>query len=81
MGRKRKKIFRTPEERAAWEAHYQERKGELKRLIERGKTEVTKGMAPEEREAYEELHRDTGRALQYYIECGKAELEAKRKSA
>jgi hypothetical protein len=81
MGRKRKKIFRTPEERAAWEAHYQERQRELRRLIDRGKAEVTKGMTPEEREAYEELHRDSGRALQHYIERGKAELEAKRKSA
>jgi hypothetical protein len=77
MGRKRKKIFRTPKERAAWEAHYQERQ----RPIERGKAEVTTGMAPEERDAYEELHRDPGRALQYYIERGKAELEGKRKSA
>lgn len=82
MGKKRKKkIFSSPEERAAWEAHYEERQRELKRLIERAKAEVTRGMTPEEREAWEELHRDSGRALQYYIERGEAELEAKRKSA
>jgi hypothetical protein len=81
MGKKRKRIFRSPEERAAWEAHYQERQRELKRLIERAKAEVTRGMTSEQRDAYEKLHRDTGRALEHYIERGKAELEARRKSA
>jgi hypothetical protein len=81
MGKKRKRIFRTPEERAAWEAHYQERQRELERLIERAKAEATRDMTPDQREAFEELHRDPGRALEYYIERGKAELEAKRKSA
>jgi hypothetical protein len=81
MGKKRKRIFRTPDERDAWEADYQERQRELKRLIERAKAEVTKGMTRDQRAAYEELHRDSGRALEYYIKRGKAELEARRKSA
>jgi uncharacterized small protein (DUF1192 family) len=81
VGKKRKRIFRSPEERAAWEASHEDRQRELREHIERIKAQVTKGMTPEERGAYEELHRDSGRALQYYIERGKAELEAKRKSA
>jgi uncharacterized small protein (DUF1192 family) len=81
MGKKRKRIFSSPEERAAWEAGYEERQRELQRLIERAKAELTRGMTREEREAWEELHRDSDRALQHYIERGKAELEAKRKSA
>ena len=82
MARKRKKrIFSSPEERAAWEATFEERQRELRRLIDRAKAEVTKGMTPEEREAWEELHQDSGRALQHHIERIKAELAAKRKSA
>jgi AmiR/NasT family two-component response regulator len=77
MGKKR--IFSSPED-AAWEAGYEERQRELRRLIERAKAELTRDMTVEEREAYEELHRDSGRALRYYIDRAKAE-EAKRKSA
>jgi hypothetical protein len=81
MGKKGKKIFNSPEERAAWEAGYEERQGELQRLIARAKAELTRDMTVEEREAWEELHQDSGRAFQYYIERSKAELEARRKLA
>jgi hypothetical protein len=82
MGKRRKrKIFSSPEERAAWEAAFEERQRELRGHIERIKAEVTKGMTAQEREAYEELHRDSGRALRYYIDRAKAEQEERRKSA
>ena len=82
MGKKRKKrIFRSPEERAAWEAAYEERTRELEGHIDRIRTEVTAAMTPAEREAWEERHRDAGRALEYYIDRAKAEQEARRKSA
>ena len=40
MKRKRKRIFQTPEERAAWEARGEQIQRELTRLIERGKAEL-----------------------------------------
>jgi hypothetical protein len=78
---KRKRIFISPEERAAWEARSQETLRRLNDHIERITAEVTRGMTPKERAAWQELHRDNDRALQFYLERGQTELEAKRKSA
>jgi hypothetical protein len=40
MAKKKRKIFRTPEERAAWEARHQERMRELRFYMDRIKAEL-----------------------------------------
>lgn len=46
MKRKKRKIFRTPEERAAWDARFEARQRELKAHIERITAELAAKRKP-----------------------------------
>jgi hypothetical protein len=64
MKRKKRKIFRTPEERAAWYERYDERTRQLQARIEMLKAEMAaRGEKP--------------RGLEYWIERHKAERAAR----
>ena len=64
MKRKKRKIFRTPEERAAWYAGYEERTRALQARIDRITAELAaRGEEP--------------RGLEYWIERHKAERTAR----
>lgn len=81
MKRKKRKIFQTPEERAAWEAAAEHRQRELQGHIKRIRAELTKGMSSEERAAWEAAHADPQQALDARIERATAELATKKKYA
>jgi hypothetical protein len=78
--KKRKRIFNSPEERAAWQARSQERVRQLRDRAVLIRAEITAEMTPEQLAAWDELHSDPQRALQYYINR-EAERQARRKSA
>jgi hypothetical protein len=62
--RKKRKIFQTAEERAAWEARSEENLRRLRYYMDRIRAELAaKGEHP--------------RGLQYWIDRGRAELEAR----
>jgi hypothetical protein len=68
MKRKRRKIFRTPEERAAWEAHFEMRQRELQARIEKLDAELA-------------AHGRKRRGLEYWIERHKAERAAREQAS
>jgi hypothetical protein len=81
MSRKRRKrIFNSPEERAAWEVHSNQRVHQLRERAALIRAEIIADLTPEQLAAWDELHSDPQRALQYYIER-EAERQARRKPA
>src|SRR5262249_24606578 len=78
--KKRKRIFNSPEDRAAWEARSQQRVLQLRDRAAKIRAETTADMTPEQLAAWDELHCDPQPALQYYIDR-EAERQARRKSA